>query len=348
MKDSREFLIDLVKIRSTSGTEKEAVDYLVKTLPALGWEKAFSDEEGNLVASKGSGSRELVLLCHVDTVPGGPAFKIEDNTLWGRGSVDAKGPLCALAVAGGASTVPDGWKITLVAAVREETDSGGARFRIGLHSPAACIVGEPSGTDGVTLGYRGSLRVIIKGEDGGAHRSGDSGPLTGCLMASAEIIRAVEMMDIPEKPVIKRTSAAVAFMEGKEDGKRVGAVDLDIRIPIGEDPQRWVEIAEKNAAKWGVRACAGFSVKAHMVSNSDPVIRAFRVGIRKNGLKPRLLAKGGTADFNLAAAWKCPMAAYGPGDSHLDHTDNERLDLDEYLLSIDVLDKVIPGIMEAL
>ena len=348
MKDSREFLIDLVRVRSTSGMEKEAVDYLVKTLPAMGWEEVFSDGEGNLVASKGSGSKELVLLCHVDTVPGGPAFRVEENILWGRGSVDAKGPLCALAVAGGASTVPDGWKITLIAAVREETDSGGARFRIRLHSPAACIVGEPSGTDGVTLGYRGSLRIMIKGEDGGAHRSGDSGPLTGCLMASAEIIKAVGMMDIPEKPVIERTSAAVAFMEGKEEGRRVGTVDLDIRIPIGEEPERWVKIAEKSAAKWGVRACASFSVKAHKVSNGDPVVRAFRVGIRKGGLKPRLLAKGGTADFNLAAAWKCPMAAYGPGDSHLDHTDTEKIDLDEYDLAISVLEEVIPGIMDSL
>ena len=67
------------------------------------------------------------------------------------------------------------------------------------------------------------------------------------------------------------------------------------------------------------------------------MIRALRVAIREEGKTPRLLAKGGTADFNYAAAWNCPLAAYGPGDSRLDHTSEERLDLDEYARSIRIL-----------
>ena len=38
-----------------------------------------------------------------------------------------------------------------------------------------------------------------------------------------------------------------------------------------------------------------------------------------------------------AGAWDCPMATYGPGDSDLDHAPDERLSLDEFDASIDVL-----------
>lgn len=346
MTNNDNLLINLVGIQSISGKETEAVKYLVETLPALGWDSAFADEAGNLVAEKGNGSKELVLLGHVDTVPGGPLFKLDGNILWGRGAVDAKGALCAFAVAGGKVKVPEDWKLTLIGAVREETDSWGARYRIPMHSPQACIIGEPSGCNGVTLGYRGSLRINIKGEDGGAHRSGDNGPLTGCLMASAEILKTIELMDIPDKPIIERTTGAVAFMEGLEEVGRYACIDIDIRLPVGEEPETWIEIAEKNALKWGVKAETRSAIKAHLVSNSDPVVRAFRVGIRKQlGSKPRLLAKGGTADFNLASEWHCPIAAYGPGDSHLDHTDQERIDLGEYSTSISVLEEVLPTIM---
>ena len=39
--------------------------------------------------------------------------------------------------------------------------------------------------------------------------------------------------------------------------------------------------------------------------------------------------------------WKCPIVAYGPGDSTLDHTPNEHLDLAEYERAINVLARVI-------
>jgi [amino group carrier protein]-lysine/ornithine hydrolase len=35
--------------------------------------------------------------------------------------------------------------------------------------------------------------------------------------------------------------------------------------------------------------------------------------------------------------WKCPIVAYGPGDSALDHTPDEHIDLDEYLRAVRVL-----------
>lgn len=330
-------LVDLVSVPGPSGEEGAAARLLASRFPGLGWDVVEIDAVGNVVATKGNGPSEFLLLGHIDTVPGGPEVHIDGDTLWGRGSVDARGPLCAFATAGGSVKLPPGWRLTLVAAVREETDSLGARHRLPLHAPAACLVGEPSGTDGITLAYRGYLQVRLTAEDSGSHRSGGTSPLTSCLRAAADILEEIERTDDAGKQVIERTGANVLSMSGSEEGCRVASVDLDIRLPLGTVPENVYRLCAEKAEARGTTASLVSSVPAHATERANPVIRALRVAIREHGGTPRLLAKGGTADFNYAAAWNCPMAAWGPGDSRLDHTADERLDLDEYARSIRVL-----------
>ncbi len=53
---------------------------------------------------------------------------------------------------------------------------------------------------------------------------------------------------------------------------------------------------------------------------------------------PKFTLKSGTSDMNIVGpAWNCPMAVYGPGDSSMDHTPNEHIDIQEYQRSIKVL-----------
>jgi LysW-gamma-L-lysine carboxypeptidase len=249
-------------------------------------------------------------------------------------------------MAGGAAQVLEGWRITLIAAVGEEGDSRGARHVLPFHSPAACVIGEPSGTSGVTLGYRGYLRFQVHAQDSGAHRSGNPGPITACLMAAADILGEVERRNDTLKPVIERPSGAVIAMRGTEEGERTGFVDLDVRLPVGADPTLWgrdfIELGERR----GVTVEMLSSMSAHLVDKNNPIVRALRLAVREAGLTPRFLVKGGTADFNLAAAWSCPMAAYGPGDSKLDHTAEEHTDLNDYLRSISILKNALEKFME--
>ena len=368
---ARELLIRLVEIPSVTGSEAKACAYLAQALPVYGWSDVRIDEVGNVTASRGSGDREIVLMGHIDTVAGGPPFRLvkalngdtpDEEILWGRGSVDAKGPLCALAVAGGAAAVPDGWRLTFIAAVEEEGDSRGARHVIPLRSPEACVIGEPSGTSGVTIGYRGYMRIRLSARDSGAHRSTDAGPATACLIAASEVLREIERRDeaVKKKTVIERPYGSVITMEGLEDGGRTGMVSLDVRLPIGADPGEWsaklLEVARGHfrlrlqsdgvSAKRAFSAQCVSSIPAHVSEKNDNLARVLRVAIREAGLTPRLLVKGGTADFNLAAAWRCPMAAYGPGDSKFDHTDEERVTLGEYLTSASVLKSALELFMQ--
>ena len=49
----------------------------------------------------------------------------------------------------------------------------------------------------------------------------------------------------------------------------------------------------------------------------------------------------------LAPHWRCPVVAYGPGDSALDHTPHEHINLQEYLRAIDILTRVLQLLVEA-
>ena len=57
--------------------------------------------------------------------------------------------------------------------------------------------------------------------------------------------------------------------------------------------------------------------------------------------------KTGTGDMNvLGNELKIPVVTYGPGDSRLDHTPNEHIDIQEYLDSIEVLRKALTKLPE--
>src|SRR5438094_8360375 len=93
-----ELLHSLVRVPSVTGDTDAAVAAFVQACAARGME-AFRDEAGNAVATAGRGPREILLVGHVDTVAPPLPVRVEGGTLWGRGAVDAKGPLAAFACA---------------------------------------------------------------------------------------------------------------------------------------------------------------------------------------------------------------------------------------------------------
>ena len=80
---------------------------------------------------------------------------------------------------------------------------------------------------------------------------------------------------------------------------------------------------------------------AYRSEKDTSITRAFRTAIREQGGTPRFKVKTGTSDMNVVAPdWNMPMLAYGPGDSALDHTPHEHVDLIEYEKAIAILSSV--------
>src|SRR5437016_9437989 len=118
MPDDIELLRGLVEIPSVSRREGDAVEWLVARMAERGF-RASVDDAGNAVGEIGDGPVHVVLLGHVDTVPGDIPVRIENDELVGRGAVDAKGPLAAFVAA--ATTPVNGVRVTVVGAVEEES-----------------------------------------------------------------------------------------------------------------------------------------------------------------------------------------------------------------------------------
>jgi len=80
------------------------------------------------------------------------------------------------------------------------------------------------------------------------------------------------------------------------------------------------------------------------------LVRALDWAIRKTTLNYASFSrKTGTGDMNvLGNALKIPVVTYGPGDSRLDHTPNEHIDIQEYLASIQVYRKALTKLPELL
>jgi len=81
---------------------------------------------------------------------------------------------------------------------------------------------------------------------------------------------------------------------------------------------------------------------AYRAPKNTALVRAFLAGIRSQGGAPAFALKTGTSDMNVVGpVWGCPILAYGPGDSSLDHTPHEHINLAEYGRAIAVLEDAL-------
>ena len=175
-------LQNMLRIPSPSYGEARLAEYLVTVMRELGF-TAYADEAGNAVGeiTRGHGPT-VMLLGHMDTVPDLIPVRAESGALYGRGAVDAKGPLATMICAAAGASGFHG-RIVVVGAVEEETPSsrGAMHIRRTHACPDALIIGEPSGWQTVVLGYKGKLDLRYRVERPSTHatESGAQGVRAG-------------------------------------------------------------------------------------------------------------------------------------------------------------------------
>jgi len=334
-----ELLQRMVSIPSVSGQEEELAGFLVREMAARGF-RAYVDEAGNAVGELGEGPEEILLLGHMDTVPGLIPVQVVGGRLYGRGSVDAKGPLAAFIAAATRVGPRAGKRIVVVGAVEEEsTTSKGARHLLGTRRPGMAIIGEPSGWERITLGYKGRLLVEWRLEQPVGHTAG---PARGVCEGAFEFWQAVrgycEGYNRERERRFETLDPSLRRIASGGDGLREWAeATVAFRIPPGLSPAE----VRRTVEGWGVAPAALRFRGAEgpfRAEKNTPVVAALLSGIRAAGGRPAFSLKTGTSDMNVVGpVWGCPIAAYGPGDSTLDHTPEEHIELAEYERAIEVL-----------
>lgn len=318
---------------SPSGQEQAAVAEFVRLAHELGY-GARTDRAGNGIAEAGRGRPLVLFLGHIDTVEGDRPVERRRGRVHGRGAVDAKGALAAALLAGRGFAGPGTYRV--VAAVGEETDSRGARAIARGTRPDAVIAGEPSGWDGVTIGYKGDLRLEATFRRPRSHWSSPFPTAADTAVAWAERLRAEARSSSAESPFRSLTVKVVGFACDPGADPELARVTVDLRIPPGLSTAD--VLARLPEAPLRLRHRVLVRVEPVEVARTDPVVVALCAAIRDAGGTPTLWRRAGTSDLNVVGpAWGLGGAAYGPGDARLDHTDREALSVTELRRSATVL-----------
>jgi LysW-gamma-L-lysine carboxypeptidase len=339
-----DLLRTMVAVPSLSDQEGPAVNELCRQMEARGF-RARIDEAGNAVGTIGSGTRTVVLLGHIDTVPGEIPVRIEDGELWGRGAVDAKGPLCTF-VAAAAAAAPDlNAEVTVVGAVGEERlGSPGAKEVATWKAPDFCVVGEPSGWDAICLGYRGTLGFHYRLRQPSRHTAGP-GESAGEQAIAFWNALAASLADtnVASGASSAFTTIAPSLREIHTTGNGLydeAVMSIGLRLPPGVNPDE-LATTLRNLAGSAEIAINGVQ-EGYRSTKQTPLVPPFMRAIRAAGGSPRFTLKLGTSDMTIVGpAWGCPMVTYGPGDASLDHTPEERINLADYGRAIRVLRDVL-------
>ncbi|MGQ9491183.1 MAG: M20/M25/M40 family metallo-hydrolase [Anaerolineae bacterium] len=355
-------LRELIQIPSPSGEERPAVEHLVAWLRKHGF-CAYRDAAGNAIGVlQASGDRkqepgargretipnpqstihnakELLLLGHIDTVRGFPRVRERDGRLYGRGAVDAKGPLAAFATAAALVGPRPGWRIVVIGAVEEEAaTSKGARYLVGRHRPDMVVIGEPTGWQRMALGYKGRLLADVAFQRMMSHTAGPATSAPELAFAYwRRVQELVEELNTGRERLWEQVQASLRHFASEDNGLLETAnLHLGFRLPESISPETFKGLLISADGRGTFRFSG--EERAYRAEKNTPLVRAFVAAVRSQGGEPGFLLKTGTSDMNVVGpAWNCPILAYGPGDSSLDHTPEEHVKIAEWLHGVEVL-----------
>ncbi len=323
----------LVETYAPTGEEHRLHPVLREIAEELGADYVI-DEVGNFFIRSGEGHPRVMLVSHLDTVPGELPVRVEGTIVWGRGAVDARAPLLAMLYAAalhrGECIVWGG------GVVAEEGDSRGAWWLVehGPH-PEYIVIGEPSGTTGVVIGYRGSAPTRVECRGRGGHGASP-------WEADSAFEKLLEYYTALKSRIgrgFNEYSAVATVVHAGDYPNKLpehAEMYLDVRVPPGkslEDTMRFLSQGLPSDCRLENR---GF-LPGVRVKPNDPVPRALIRGLLSEKVKPRILYKHGTSDMNILHRVAKSIAAYGPGDSRLSHSTEERVDARDVQLATRVL-----------
>ncbi|MFJ4684534.1 succinyl-diaminopimelate desuccinylase [Streptomyces sp. NPDC088789] len=339
--DAARLTARLVDFPSVSGSEKplaDAVEQALRTLPHL----TVHRYGNNVVARTDLGHAERVVLAgHIDTVPiadNVPSRLDDDGVLWGCGTCDMKsGVAVQLRIA---ATVPaPNRDLTFIFYDNEEVaaERNGLRHLAAAHpewlAADFAVLLEPS--DGqVEGGCQGTLRVLLKTSGERAH-SARSWMGSNAIHAASPILARLASYE-PRYPVIDgleyREGLNAVAVSGGVAGNVIPdecVVTVNFRYAPDRTEAEAVAHVREVFADCGV---TDFEVVDHsgaaMPGLSHPAAAAF---IEAVGGTPQ--PKYGWTDVSRFSALGVPAVNYGPGNPHLAHKRDERVETSKILVA---------------
>lgn len=326
---------DLVAIPSESHAEAALADHVAARLGGCG--HLTVDRLGDNVVARTRLGRpmRLVVAGHLDTVPanGNAVPRIEGDVLWGLGSADMKGGLAVMVDL--ATTIPEpavdvSWVFYTAEEVAAEHNGLGHLFeqRPDLVAGDAALLGEPTDA-ALEVGCQGSMRLRVTLAGARAHTAR---PWMGrnALHRAGHLLAALDGYR-ERRPVLDGCEFREALQAVSAEGGVAGNVVPDRAVVILNHrfaPDRTTEQAFAHVEE----------VVAPYLGDGDTLEMVDVAGAAPPGLDHPLLAalrdrhrldvraKLGWTDVSRFAAAGIPAANFGPGDSQLAHSGEERVE----------------------
>jgi len=357
---SSAYAIELLKraleIYTPSRSEAQLANLIKeKCLDDLGFEKVNIDSVGNVIATKGNGTPRILLCGHMDTVPGQIPVRIDSGFLFGRGASDAKAPLISMLLA--CSEFKQRGTIIFAGVVDEEGNATGIKELVKNNlSIDYAIFGEPSGINRITISYKGRIALKLTCDVlDSAHASAPwlSKNSIEEVFEVWKLLRA-EISAKYDKTDKKSNSLSLSLTEISGGSShnvtpQKCKVTIDIRVPNGVKCLEILNhldtsirnISEMKKVKITYRI--EDMTEAFEADHSSPLVRALSLSILDVcKVRSVLLRKTGTGDMNvLGNSLNIPVVTYGPGEPHVSHSKDERVEIQSYLTSIEIYNRAL-------
>jgi len=318
MSDVIALATELLSLESTTGRERDAVDFVARWLVARGWNVTLQEVEpgrSNVWATRQGGG--VTLSTHLDTVPPYVPPRLDGDRLYGRGSSDAKGIAAAMMLAAQQLAEAGEERVDLLFVVGEEKGSPGARAANRLAPTSKWIVnGEPTESK-LASGGKGAQRVIVRVRGREAH-SAYAHLGRSALEPLLDVLPELRTLSLPVDPILGATTYNIGVLRAGTEANIVpGLAEAEIMIrlvgdvaPVKHAFTRWA--GDRVELVWG----------SHIPAQHFHVIPGFDV-------EPVAY----TSDIPLLDRWGTPLL-FGPGSIHVAHTPIEYVDVAELEASV--------------
>ncbi len=351
-------LTDLVSIQSFSGEEGEAQAWIASWFRHQGMETVLEEADGGLknlvVTIEGrQGGPVLWIGGHCDTVgiasnwtkvPHAPV--IEENRLYGLGSMDMKGGLAAAMLAVRAlHRTRDTWAGTVIfsALADEEAYSRGAnafvRKERGIDAAIMC---EPHFHD-VVIGAMGKINIRVEVTGRSAHGSRPEEGVNAVIEA-ARLLVAIDALERFHHPDFGAATHCVLNISSGDGRYEIRVPDhtafvINWHFMPGETVQGTLETLRQLADSLGSKARFSITVgepryESFLLDSDSAFIRQFSRSYRDVlGKEPDLRFGRGVSDANIFTGRAgIPTLLFGPDGANM-HSGDEWVDLDQLHLA---------------
>ncbi|NQT60603.1 MAG: YgeY family selenium metabolism-linked hydrolase [Bacteroidetes bacterium] len=360
------FLSDIVRIESITCNEETVIKRVKKEMEILDYDEIFIDSFGSIIGRIGNGPKILVFDAHLDVVGAEgqdwetDPFKavIKDGKIFGRGTVDDKGPFACTLYAGKIIKdlkLADSYTVYVVGSIVEEECEGlalGAFLEEFDITPDQVVIAESSELE-ICRGHKGRAQITatFKGESVHAsmHQNGVN-PIETALPFLTGLIEFDN--NIPEDEELGK--GHITVVDTVCDSLSLSSLPTSAKIVLDRRTTTMdtyesiiqelkalpnADKCELKYAEWKNKGYNGIEIggeeyfPAWVLSKNHPLIqsgvKAYKELFKKD---PVVTTWGFSTNGNYTMGKKeFPTIGFGPGEMALCHLANEHVVIDDLL-----------------